>query len=469
MAALGLVFLAVMACIMMGGLISGIEGLSLEELRTARKLTGGQINALIKDESGEVLAELAEDVAAKVDELQADFDQLDAAISETEAKAEKVRQRRERAARIDDLANPRAPAGDTPLVTNMHDNIADDPQGGFRTIGAFASAVAESMTPGNAQPEALRVYAAASGMSQGMGSEGGYAVPREYRTQIWDYLRQAEASLLSYCDVYTVTGESLEMVAVNETTRASGSRYGGCIAYWLAEAAAKTATIPKLRKIRLEPHELVAFVYATDKLLRNAPALNQFIGDAMRTAVMARINEAIINGTGAGQPLGLLTGAGLIAIAIETGQPATTLVPENVVKMWARRLGEPVWFLNQTVETQLLLMTLQRGTTMWPVYMPPGGLADAPYGRILGRPAITTEHCQALGTQGDIILADMKAYAVGMKGEVDSAVSIHLRFNYNETAFRLVFEVDGQPWVASELTPEHGDTRSPFVALAARA
>lgn len=469
MAALGLVFLAVMACIMLGGLISGIEALNLEELRTARKLTGGKINALIKDEKGEVLAELAEDAAAKVEELQADFDELDAAIKEAEAKAEKIKQRRERAARIDDLANPRAPAGDAPLVTNMHDNIADDPQGGFPTIGAFAQAVAEGMTPGRAQPEALRVYAAASGMSQGMGSEGGYAVPREYSTQIWDYLRQNEASLLSYCDVYTVTGESLELLAVDETTRASGSRYGGCIAYWISEAAQKTSTMPKLRRLKLEPQELAAFVYATDKLLRNAPALNQFIGTAMRTAVMAKVNEAILNGDGVGKPQGVLGGGGLISVVIETGQAAATLVPENVVKMWARRLGNPIWFMNQTVETQLLLMTLQRGTTMWPVYMPPGGLSASPYGSILGRPAITTEHCQALGTAGDIGLYDMKAYAVGMKGTVDSAISIHLRFDYNETAFRLVFEVDGQPWISSEVTPEHGDTRSPFVTLAARA
>lgn len=469
MAALGIVFLAGLACVLLLGLKAGLAGLSLEEMQTARKLAGGKINALLKDENGEIRAELEAEAEAKVAELQAEYNELDEAIKDLEAKAEKIEERRKVVARIDDLANPRAPVGDTPLVTNMHDNIADDPQGGFRTMGAFASAVAESMTPGNAQGEALRVYAAASGMSQGMGSEGGYAVPREYRTEIWDALRQSEASLLSYCDVYTITGESLELLAVDETTRASGSRYGGCIAYWISEAAQKTATMPKMRKLKLEPQELAAFVYATDKLLRNAPALNQFIGTAMRTAVIAKVNEAILNGDGVGKPLGVLGGGGLISIVIETGQPAATLVPENVVKMWARRLGNPIWFMNQTVETQLLLMTLQRGTTMWPVYMPPGGLSGAPYGSILGRPAVTTEHCQALGTAGDIGLYDMKAYAVGMKGEVDSSVSIHLRFDYNETAFRLVFEIDGQPWVSSEVTPEHGDTRSPFVTLAARA
>jgi hypothetical protein len=48
-------------------------------------------------------------------------------------------------------------------------------------------------------------------------------------------------------------------------------------------------------------------------------------------------------------------------------------------------------------------------------------------------------------------------------------MSIHLRFDYNETAFRFLFAMDGQPWLNAPLTPFHGtNTLSPFVALATR-
>ncbi len=82
-----------------------------------------------------------------------------------------------------------------------------------------------------------------------------------------------------------------------------------------------------------------------------------------------------------------------------------------------------------------------------------------------------TEYNATLGTVGDIILADMGSYVTGTRGGVSSAASIHLKFDYLETAFRFVYEMDGQTWLASAITPYKGgsNTLSPFVALATRA
>jgi hypothetical protein len=51
------------------------------------------------------------------------------------------------------------------------------------------------------------------------------------------------------------------------------------------------------------------------------------------------------------------------------------------------------------------------------------------------------------------------------------ASSIHLRFDYDQTAFRFVFRIDGQPWWPTAATPLYAtsDTLSPFVTLAERA
>ncbi len=109
------------------------------------------------------------------------------------------------------------------------------------------------------------------------------------------------------------------------------------------------------------------------------------------------------------------------------------------------------------------------GTGGVPVYLPPGGIADTPNARLKGRPVMPIEACATLGTEGDIILADMRAYVTGLKGGIDSAMSMHLRFDYAETAFRFMFSADGQPWLASAITPFKGsNTLSPFVTLATR-
>ena len=94
---------------------------------------------------------------------------------------------------------------------------------------------------------------------------------------------------------------------------------------------------------------------------------------------------------------------------------------------------------------------------------------------MLGIPIQWCEHCQVLGTTGDIILADMSQYNVAEKAGspgVQGASSIHVKFLENEQTFRFIARVDGQPMWKEPLTTKHGgsgNTVSPFVALASRA
>ncbi len=66
----------------------------------------------------------------------------------------------------------------------------------------------------------------------------------------------------------------------------------------------------------------------------------------------------------------------------------------------------------------------------------------------------------------------MNGYVLGEKGGIQSDVSIHVRFIYDESVFRFVLRLDGQPVRASALTPYKGGatvTQSHFIALEARA
>ena len=57
-----------------------------------------------------------------------------------------------------------------------------------------------------------------------------------------------------------------------------------------------------------------------------------------------------------------------------------------------------------------------------------------------------------------------KYFVAGGGLKVDS--SMHIRFDYDETAFRFVMRYDGQPSWKSALTPKRGsNTLSPFVVL----
>ncbi len=82
---------------------------------------------------------------------------------------------------------------------------------------------------------------------------------------------------------------------------------------------------------------------------------------------------------------------------------------------------------------------------------------------------IETEYNPALGTAGDILLASLGQYQTIQKGGVQAASSIHVSFATDETAFRFIYRIDGQPLWDSALATyaATATTQSPFVALSA--
>lgn len=428
--------------------------------------------ALVEDSTKILEKQAAESRAELTAEEQAAFDKNDQDLKGVQAAIE----REERLARYEiETGKAIDPEAAGPKITKQRDAILDDPKRGFKSLGDFGMSVYQAGLPGAQRDERMVTYAAITGASQMVGSDGGFLVPPSFSTAIWDGVAQQADSLLGRTDQYTVTGDSLTFNANAETSRATGSRWGGIRSYWIAEGVQMTSSKPTLRQIKLEPQQLAVLCYATDKLLRNAPAVEQWLTRAAIDEINFAVGDAIINGDGVGKPLGILSADCTIEVAKETGQGAATIQTENIAKMWARlhpkARANAAWFVNNEVEEQFDYMYIAVGTGGVPAYLPPGGLADAPYGRLKGRPVIPIEYCAALGTTGDIVLADLSAYATGLRGAVESASSIHLRFDYNETVFRFLFEIDGRPWLASAITPykaTSGRTLSTFVRLATR-
>jgi len=341
----------------------------------------------------------------------------------------------------------------------------------WQNFGEFLSSVRKVET--HREVDNRLVEQRASGLNETVPSEGGFLVPTDFATELYKRTYDT-AQVSSKARKITVKGNGLTMNAVNETSRANGSRWGGVEAYWLEEAGTKVASKPDFRKMELKLKKLIGMCYATDELLEDTAALGSFIGEAFAEEFAFKIDDALINGTGVGQPLGIMTSPCLVTVPKEAGQPAATLLYQNIVKMWSRMWAKSrtnaVWFINQDIEPQLHTMSLPVGVAGAPVYLPAGGASVAPYATLYGRPVMPVEQCQTLGTTGDIILADYSQYLMIDKGaNIKQDVSIHVKFVYDETAFRFVYRCDGQPLWNSALTPKNGTTTvSPFVVLATR-
>lgn len=319
----------------------------------------------------------------------------------------------------------------------------------------------------------ITLYKAATGMGELVGSEGGFLVPPQFSTKIFERMYN-ENALLSKTDQYPVTGNSIEFPRQAETSRADGSRWGGVRSYWVQEGSDLTASKPSFGKFRLSLHKLATVVALTGELKQDAPALEAYLSRVFAAEMAFETGKAIFRGNGAGRPLGFLNAPCAVTVSKEVGQAAATLTSENIVKMWARRFsmgptGAYMWLINQDVAPQLHLLTLGIGTAGIATYMPPGGLSSAPYGSLMGAPVVEVEWASTLGTVGDISLVDLSQYVTISNGGPQTLNSLHVYFLSDQEAIRTTWRVDGAPWQASALTPYSGtNTQSAFVLLESR-
>ena len=354
--------------------------------------------------------------------------------------------------------------------------ITDESDRPFQSMGDQLFAVKQAtLTQGRElAPRLKALNIKALGANELIGSEGGFLLEPSFIAGLLTPLHDT-GPFSSRAAKLTIgpNANGVTVRAVDETSRAAGSRWGGVLGYRLAEAGTKLATQPTFRLIELRLKKYAVLCYATEELLQDTTALAGIVQQGASEELDFMINDDILNGLGNAGPLGILNSGALVSVTKEAGQTAATVVTENIFKMWARMhprsKSNAVWYINTDVTPQLYALSLSVGTGGMPMYMAPGSLPNAPSGALLGRPVVETEFNATLGTVGDIVLADMSQYVM-IEKDVQAASSIHLQFLTDQVAYRFVYRCDAQPKVAAPLTPYKGSgTLSPFVALATRA
>jgi HK97 family phage major capsid protein len=328
-------------------------------------------------------------------------------------------------------------------------------------------------------------------LNEAVPSEGGFLVSADVSEKIYQrtYLT---GEITRRCQRQPISNNAnrLKLRVVDEDSRADGSRMGGVLAFWDNEADTFLSSRPKFRQIELTLNKLTALVYATDELLEDAAALEAWIMNNLPTELAFRVEDAIFNGSGAGQPAGILNSQAFLSLS--PGSTASVVTAKDVIAMWAQfyhpglknsiasiatenltagnagQVPAAAFFIDQSVIPQLFQLQLGTGSAVILLYHPPGANPlYGPYGELMGIPVIPTEHNAVLGTVGDIVLADMSQVLLADKGAPQVAASMHVRFLQGEMAYRFTYRVDAQTTWKKPLTPKSGGpTMSPFVGLA---
>ena len=230
-------------------------------------------------------------------------------------------------------------------------------------------------------------------LSEGVDADGGYLVPEEYDTRLIDGLKE-ENIFRRLATTITTNGERKINIAATKPAAA-----------WIDEGEALTFGDATFAQINLDAHKLHVAVKVTEELLYdNAFKLEQYILAQFAKALGNAEEEAFLNGSGHGQPLGLLAADGGAEIGVTTAAANDITYDELVDLVYSlkRPYRKNAAFLcNDQTIGYLRKLKDKNGHPLWH-----DSVEDGEPGRILGYKVYTSPYFP-------VITAGMPATAFG--------------------------------------------------------
>lgn len=368
----------------------------------------------------------------------------------------------------DKRANPRFE-----VVANGREHLP------FRSAGEFWQSVQRAAGGDRDERHAIILSAAqkraqASGFNITIPADGGLLVQSDVASGLLETAFQATPFGANLQRLPLSEGATVMKIPyIKDKDRTGGSVSGGFRWFSSHEAKQYEATKVDIEQMSLELKKMTGLAFTTRELERNAGALARYIEIGFRKEFSAKIARMVAYGNGTTESLGMLNpqNPALLVADKKSGQSNGTLIYENVNKMDSRFAGgeHSFWGVGRDVSEQLGLMSMPVGTGGVPVYLPANGIVGQRNGALFGNPVLKSELCKLLGQQGDIFLVDPAEYYWIDQGDMEMQTSIHVRFLFDENAYKFTYYYDGRPTWYAKLKEESGIEVSPYVVLQKRA
>ncbi len=308
----------------------------------------------------------------------------------------------------------------------------------------------------------------AKDLSGQSGAAGGFLIPAEFQATLMQVLGE-RGIVRSRATIIRMRRRQIDIPVLDQTSTTAGQPhwFGGMQFYWAEEASEKEQSDPKFKQISLVAHKMIGYTRASDELLDDsAISLADFLSGplGMSGGIGWMEDYAFLRGTGAGQPLGILNAGATI---VEPRAAAGAIGFDDICDMMEDFLpgARGTWVITQSALSEILQMNGPAGNASY-IWIP--NARDGMPGTLMGYPVIWSEKLPRIGNQGDILLADFAYYLVGDRQATTVESTQYDRWRYDQTSWRAVHRVDGQPWLSAPLTLQDGTSQvSPFVILGA--
>jgi Phage capsid family len=325
----------------------------------------------------------------------------------------------------------------------------------------------------------------ANAMSERLPSGGGFLVPEVLRSQVLAFM--TSAIVRPHAMVLPMGAERLIVPTLDNLTQYSSTQaLGGLTFAWTEEGAGITPSTPSFGRTALEARKAAAYMTGVPNefVSDSAGAFGDFTARVISAGYAWLEDDAFFNGTGVGEPQGLLNAP--CAVAVSRANSNSAAVFADIVAMFralhpgikqhglTSGVTSVAWLLSASVIDALVESYLNVGgasapSTITPV-APPGwfsmGDGDKITPSLLGLPAIVTDHQPASGSVGDVALCDLSKYLIGDR----LAMTIERApegkaFPSDASDFRIRARLDGRYWIQSATTTEANQSVSPVVVL----
>ena len=243
---------------------------------------------------------------------------------------------------------------------------------------------------------------------------------------------------------------------------------------WTPEARTRTEGEPTFAQTELVKNELTGSLVISRALADDGSpvALQDVLAALIGQAVLWIEDYAFLQGTGAGEPAGVINAvAATLAITRQTPNSITYQDVSTILsKLAPGSIDSAVFAFNPSCQTKLLQLTdgSNRAVFFSTGNSRPG---ERPQWTLAGLPAFPTDAVPPLGTKGDLSLIDPRYYAIHDHGDapggsVEIISSDHVNFLSNQVTIRVTRRTDGRPLIGKAITLGDGVTQaSPFVVL----
>lgn len=391
-------------------------------------------------------------------------------------------------AQIDGLMQIKEAAKSFEVVATAAKKDDDKPApGGFKSAGEFLQEVhavtfrgkpnrrlkswGDPSEPSNGAHTGENGWMETKDLVESIGASGGFLVPTETPNQFLQWPDTGDNMIIeSGATRIPMRRRAISIPALNQGGTTSGQPHwwGGVLAKWTEEGGTKEETQPTFRQIQLVAHKLVCYTEATDELLEDsAVSLEALLNSMFAGVTQWERQNAFINGTGAGQPVGIINAGCTIVL---NPLAANAIAVNDLARMLENFQGQsPIWLFNRRWMSELLQLNGPAGSTA-PNYVFMPSARDGFPSSLFGFPLYFVEQMPAPGQKGSVALVDRSKYLVGDREAKTVDSTKIFKFQNDITSWRCVSRVDGQPWLNVPFTWADGTTQtSPFVILSGTA